>query len=562
VDRPGYHARADAHDDGGSDNATKLAELAGFPPLAELPELSRCLIDVQRLAGRHMTGALTTPHPLATAAGMDVLHAGGNASEALIAAGAALTVVMPHFCGLGGDAVWLVADRHGLSRVFLAIGQAIDRPIPKGPFPVRGPGSVLTTAAVVDGWRHAFDFSRRQWAGRAKWDDLLAPAVRLAEEGFRVTRSQAFWGDFRKAECSSWPGFGAIFMDQGRPLPAGHLLVQPALATTLRSIAELGAAEFYHGQLAGRIVEGLRAVGVTIAAEDLARTATREMPPLLLPYRNLTLLAPPPPTQGVTTLQIMGVLSRFDLSGFRPGSTDHLHLCVEAVKRAFLGRGAIADPAFSRQTPEDWLNKNAIDELAGDISIDRAMPWPHQWQHGDTVFLGAIDEQGNAASVLQSTYFDWGSGVIAGDAGIIWQNRGAAFSSDPAHPNGFAPGKLPFYTLNPGIAIKNGHPHLVYGTQGADGQPQTLAMLLTHLIDFACPPRQALAAPRFLLGRTFSDSRDSLKIERDIREEVLADLAARGHEISAIPANSPLAGQAGIVVSAGGVSQAWHDLRQ
>jgi gamma-glutamyltranspeptidase/glutathione hydrolase len=164
--------------------------------------------------------------------------------------------------------------------------------------------------------------------------------------------------------------------------------------------------------------------------------------------------------------------------------------------------------------------------------------------------------------VLQSTYFDWGSGVVAGDTGILWQNRGAGFHPDPRHPNGFAPGKLPFYTLNPGIALRDGRPELVYGTQGADGQPQTLVMLLTRLIDFAQTPPEALAAPRFLLGRTFSDSRDSLKIEADAGPAVLADLAARGHEISPIPAQSPIAGQAGIVRSEAGRAMAWHDPRQ
>lgn len=508
-----------------------------------------------------MTGAVTTPHPLATAAGMDVLRAGGTASEALIAAGAALTVLMPHFCGLGGDAVWLLADRQGRARVFLAIGQGIDRPMPTDPFPVRGPGSILTTAAVVDGWRHAFDHSRSQWGGCAKWGDLLAPAIRFATEGFFVTRSQAFWGDFRKSECGGWPGFAARFMHQGNPLPEGHLLVQPELAATLRVVSERGAGEFYSGQLAHRIVEGLRAEGVMITLEDLARTNTREVPPLALPYRNLTLLAPPPPTQGVTTLQIMGVLSRFDLAGLQAGSAEHLHLCVEAVKRAFIGREAIADPVFWHQDPNVWLEDKTIDALASDISLSQAMPWPQPWRHGDTVFLGAIDEKGNAASVLQSTYFDWGSGVVVGDTGIIWQNRGAAFRSDRAHPNCFAPGKLPFYTLTPGIALNDGRPQFAYGTQGADGQPQTLAMLLTHLIDFGRSPKQALSAPRFLLGRTFSDSRDSLKIEGDLGEEAFAELAARGHEISRIPAQSPVAGQAGIVLSEAGICHAWHDPR-
>jgi len=153
---------------------------------------------------------------------------------------------------------------------------------------------------------------------------------------------------------------------------------------------------------------------------------------------------------------------------------------------------------------------------------------------------------------LQSTYFDWGSGVVAGDTGILWQNRGAAFSTDQRHVNVFAPGKLPFYTLNPGIALRDSGPAFVYGTQGADGQPQTLSMLLTRLIDFAEAPAQALAAPRFLLGRTFSDSRDSLKLEESMGPETVSALRMLGHEVTTIPALSPLAGQAGVVLDGHG----------
>ncbi|MFU8863870.1 MAG: gamma-glutamyltransferase family protein [Rhodobacterales bacterium] len=504
---------------------------------------------------------MTTPHPLATAAGMEVLGKGGTASEALIAAGAVLTVVMPHFCGLGGDSVWLVVDRNGQQRCFLAIGQGIDRAMPEAPFPTRGPASILTTAAVVDGWDHAFRHAQSALGGRARWEDLLSPAIALADIGFPVSPSQAFWGAFRVSDSGCWLGFGAIFMAAGHPLPEGHRLRQPALAESLRLIAEGGAAEFYHGALSRRILEGLRSAGVIISADDLARTRTRDATPLSLPYRDMTLLAPPPPTQGLTTLQIMGILSRFDLTGIAAGSADHLHLCVEAVKRAFLERGTIADPAFAPQDNATALADARLDRLAQGIDPALALPWPHPRQHGDTVFLGAIDAQGNAASVLQSTYFDWGSGVVAGDTGIIWQNRGAAFDSDPAHPNAFAAGKLPFYTLNPGIALKDGRPHLVYGTQGADGQPQTLSMLLTRLIDFAQSPQEALDGPRFLLGKTFSDSRDSLKLEADISADTVATLSSKGHEISLIPAKNPLAGQAGIVQANAASCMAWHDPR-
>ena len=181
---------------------------------------------------------------------------------------------------------------------------------------------------------------------------------------------------------------------------------------------------------------------------------------------------------------------------------------------------------------------------------------------GDTVYIGATDSEGRSVSILQSVYFDWGSGVVVGDTGILWQNRGAAFSLDPKSPNVLKPGKRPFYTLSPGIALKDDKPHILYGTQGADGQPQTLAVVLTRLLDYKLDPLQALARPRFLLGRTFSDSRDSLKLERNAGADVFAELARRGHEISPIESNSPLGGQAGaIVIHADGKIEGAHDPR-
>ncbi|WP_323765869.1 gamma-glutamyltransferase family protein [Marinovum sp.] len=491
-----------------------------------------------------------------------MLDAGGTAPEAIIAAGAVLSVVAPHFCGLGGDAVWLVADRMGDRRCFLAIGQGIDRPLPTAPIPTRGAGAVLTTAAVVDGWAHALDYSARVLGGTGKWQDLIAPAATIARQGHPVSTSQAFWTEFRLPEIADWPGFEGLFVADGQPLRAGTHLRQPALAETLDTLAERGARDFYEGTLARRILRGLHDNGIPIAATDLAQTRTRETLPLSAPYRNRLLLAPPPPTQGITLLQIMGILGRLELAGLTAGSAAHLHLCIEAVKHAFKDRPSIADPKFAAIDVERMLCDATLDAKAAKIFPNRALPWPEPWQHGDTAFLGAIDSAGNAASVLQSTYFDWGAGVVAGDTGIVWQNRGAAFNSAPAHVNAFAPGKLPFYTLTPGIALNGaGRPEFVFGTQGADGQPQTLSVLLTHLIDYQAGPAEALGAPRFLLGRTFSDQRDSLKIEGHAGPEVMGRLARLGHEVAAIPAYSPLAGQAGLVLRTAEGADGHHDPR-
>lgn len=291
----------------------------------------------------------------------------------------------------------------------------------------------------------------------------------------------------------------------------------------------------------------MASLGSPITATDLRLTRTRDAEPVSQDYRGVTLLAPPPPTQGVSTLAILGILSRLDLAALPSSSAARYHLLVEAVKQAFLDREHIADPDFVNDNTPGLLDPMRLEEKARTIDRQQALEWPHPYQHGDTVFFAATDEQGRCASVLQSTYFDWGSGVVVGDSGIIWQNRGAAFSVAPRHPNAIGPGKRPFYTLNPGIAFKDGAPHMLYGTQGADGQPQTLSLLLTGLLDYGMTPTQALAQPRFLLGRTFSDVHNSLKVEQSLGGNIIQELAALGHDVLSLPALSPIFGQAGVI---------------
>ncbi|WP_102960813.1 gamma-glutamyltransferase family protein [Mangrovicella endophytica] len=499
---------------------------------------------------------VTSPHRLASEAGLRILMRGGNAIEAAVAASAALSVVYPHFCGLGGDGVWMLADRAGRSTCLLGIGQAAARLPGDDPIPVRGPLSALTSAGLVASWDAALKHSRRLWGGCEDLGILLEDAIELAGAGFPASPSQRFWLGFRSADHESWPGFQAHFAG------GGEQFRQPRLAESLRAIAEGGARTFYEGELAARIARGLADAGSTLTLTDLAATQTREAAPIRMPYRGMTLLAPPPPTQGATTLAIMGILEHLHLTGLDGRGADVLHLCVEAVKQAFLDRHLIADPDFAA-VPLDWmLDADHLAAKAAAIDPGAALPWPHVMRTGDTAFIGVVDREGRSVALLQSLYYDWGSGVVAGDTGILWQNRGAAFDRSVDGPNRLQPGKRPFYTLNPGIALRGGMPALVYGTQGADGQPQTLALLLARLIDLGLSPADALAAPRFLLGRTFSDARDTLKLEASAGEATFAELARRGHEVSAIPALSPLAGQAGVIAidAEGGVTGA-HDPR-
>ena len=534
---------------------------AGAAPLREVPAPAEAIVRPQLATSGG--GMVTSPHTLASETGARVLREGGDAIEAAVAIGAAIAVTYPHFCAIGGDAIWMIADRDGRRATVMGIGQAPGRlPAYDRPIPLRGAASTASSACAVDAWRVALEFSKANWGGRKSLAELIEPAIGFAEDGFPLSASQAFWTDFRKTDLPDWPGFQKTFMPGGAPPRAGQTFVQKELAESLRLIARNGARDFYEGELASRLAEGLAEAGSPLTAQDLRATRALLEEPVALDYRGLTLLAPPPPTQGITTLAIMGILSRFDLAAVEEGSPDFYHLCVEAVKQAFLDRGRIVDPRFADLPTGLWLDAELLDRKAAAIDRRRALPWPATFKTGDTVFFGATDAEGRSVSVLQSTYFDWGSGVVVGDTGVLWQNRGAAFSADPRSPNVIAPGKRPFYTLNPGMALKEGRPRILYGTQGADGQPQTLAAVLTRLIDYGLDPAEALARPRFLLGRTFSDSRDTLKLEASVGAATVAALEGMGHETSVIAANSALAGQAGaIVIGDDGFVRGAHDPR-
>lgn len=491
-------------------------------------------------------GMVTSPHRLASQAGLDVLKQGGNSIEAAIVMGTCLAVIYPHFTGLGGDSFMLIANEQGEAISLSGIGQCSQfLPSFTDEIPIRGGGSCLTTAATVDTLGQAFELSKRSYGGCMSWAELLAPAIKFAEEGYPLSGSQQFWLNFRGAELADIPDVERLF---GQSPQAGDLIKQPELAATLRILAKRGYRDFYEGELAQRIAEGLQEVGSSLTIDDLAATRARNEQPLRMPYREGELLAHRPPTQGVTTLEIMGILNQFDLSQIAEGSADYYHLLVEAVKCAFIDRNrSLADPDFNDVPIDQWLSAEYLAEQARTISLNEAKSWPEVFQSADTVFMAATDSKGLSVSLLQTLYYDWGSGVTAGNTGILWHNRGAAFSLDQHHPNCIAAGKRPFHTLNPGMYLKDGKPLLLYGTQGADGQPQTLSALLTRLIDYQLSPAAALEKPRFLLGKTFSDSRDSLKLERDVSELVFKQLQALGHELSEIPAQSPLAGQSGVI---------------
>lgn len=507
---------------------------------------------------------VTSPHTAASEAGLEILRRGGTAIEASIAIAAKLSVTYPHFNGLGGDAFLIMSTPNGDVMSISGIGQAFEKlPDFSEGIATRGINSAITTACTVDAWGKAYLYSKQKWGGTIPWKDLFTPAIKVAQEGYKVSNSQEFWYDFRKNEMQNWQGFHKTFSNKGKCYKEGDLLKQNELANTLTAIANYGHREFYEGKLAEKIVHSLQKMGSFIQLSDLKRTHARLELPLKISYRDGELYSLQPPTQGITTLQIMGILNCLDLKKIAPLNTpDFYHYIIEAIKLAFLDRNKlIADPEFCEKNMLNILENIYLADQAQSILPKTARMWNEKFQQGDTAYIGVVDTYGNCVSMLQTIYYDWGSGVVVDDTGILWHNRGSSFSNELLHHNSIQPYKRPFHTLNPGIFLKNKKPFLLFGTQGADGQPQTLATLLVRLIDFNLSPYSALQQPRFLLGKTFSSQEETLKIEEDATQETIKALSSMGHKIEIISAQSQLAGHAGVIkITEEGILAA-HDSR-
>ena len=424
-------------------------------------------------AGTH-GGMVTSPHALASEAGRDVLRAGGNAIEAAIAIGAALCVTYPHFTGLGGDAFWVIGDRQGTLRTLSGIGQAAAQlPAFNGAIPLRGPASAITTAATVDTWNQAYEISQSVWGGMQSWSSLFDRAHELAADGFPVTPSQHFWQTMRADELQALPGFAATFAPHG-PIPAiDERFVQPALAKSIERIARFGAREFYEGDLAERIADGLRQAGSPLTASDLARTHARNEAPLRVAYRGGELVSLQPPTQGVTTLQIMGTLERFDLGSIPEGSADYYHLLVEAVKCAFVDRDRfVCDPEFNIVPVEEMLSPATLDAHARSIHQRKRTRMAACFPSGRYGIHRRDGSRGPQRERAANGLLRLGSGVVAGDTGILWHNRGALVQHEPRASQRRAARQTAFPYAQPRHVREGRPPATAVGTQGADGQPQ------------------------------------------------------------------------------------------
>jgi gamma-glutamyltranspeptidase/glutathione hydrolase len=502
-----------------------------------------------------MRGMAVAPHSLASQSGLSVLREGGNAVEAMIAAAATIAVVYPHMNGIGGDGFWTIAQP-GQAPVGIEAAGPAARAATRGFYqdlglaaiPTRGPLSANTVAATVSGWDVAHAYSRTI-GGRMPVARLLEDAIHYARQGIPVTLSQADNTAGKLRELVERPGFSETFTIDGRAPREGEIFRQPKLAATLERLARDGLDSFYRGPLAHDIAADLALLGSPLALDDLQSYRARRVTPLHLKHSAGDVYNMTPPTQGLVSLIILGLLDRLGLGRYRPDSIEHVHLVVEATKQAFRVRDAmITDPDYMRADPQSCLTDEFLAPLAAAIRLDRALPWGEGKGPADTVWMGIIDGEGRAVSFIQSIYHEFGSGLVLPATGINWQNRGCSFLLDPAHVNTLEPGKKPFHTLNPALARFHDGRVMVYGSMGGDGQPQTQAALFSRIAVFGQHPQQAITAPRWLLGRTWGLPSDSLKLEGRFSPEIAAGLRALGHDVEMLPDFDETVGHAGTIV--------------
>ena len=509
------------------------------------------------------------PHALAAQSALAVLREGGNALEAMIAAAATIAVVYPHMNSIGGDAFWLVhvpgekpasIDACGAAARAATIdfyrGQGLEA------IPFRGGLAANTVAGTISGWALAAERARAL-GGRLPLSRLLADAIHYARDGIAVTRSQTETTRQKLDGLRGQPGFDDAFLVAGQAPATGSRFRHPRMAATLEQLARAGLDDFYRGDLARGLARDLGAVGSPLALADLESHRAQWREPLALRHSRGTLYNMDAPTQGVVSLLILGILDRLRVQAVEADSADYVHLCVEAVKQAFGVRDRfVTDPKYMEVDSRALLEGARIDALAAKIDRARAAPWGKGRGPADTIWMGVVDGEGRAVSFIQSLYHEYGSGVVLEASGINWQNRGCSFSLDERALNVLRPGRKPFHTLNPALALLDDGRTMVYGNMGGDGQPQSQSAVFTRTVLFGMDPQAAIEAPRWLLGRTWGLPSDTLKLESRFPPAVVDELRRRGHEVELVGAYDETVGHAGCIFrDAGGVLLGGYDPR-
>jgi gamma-glutamyltranspeptidase/glutathione hydrolase len=504
-------------------------------PLAQ--DKSRtAVVKPGRSVVRSQHAMVASSQPLASEVGLEVLKRGGNAVDAAIAMAAMLNVTEPMMTGMGGDAFMLVywsrtKELKGLN----ASGRA-PRALSLDYFAKRNAKQMpefgmesITVPGAFDGW-----VTLLEKYGTMKLADLLEPAIECAENGFPVMEKTAEDWNAEVAKLKKSPAAAANYLVDGRAPRPGEIFRQPNLARTLRTLGRGGRDAFYKGEIARAIADYCEKNGGFISLADLAAQKSDWVDPISTNYRGYTVYEIPPNGQGLTALLTLNILEGFDLAALSKQPVRYYHTLIEATKLAFADRNRyIADPAFSKAPVIELLSKNYAAKRRALINPNKALDSPPAGllnTGSDTTYFTIVDKDGNAVSFINSLFDSFGSGIVAGDTGIVLQNRGSAFSLDQAHPNHLEPGKRPFHTIIPAMVFKDNKLFMSFGVMGGGIQPQGHVQVLVNIIDLGMGLQQAVDAPRF----RYMSGRDVL-LEDEIPATVIRRLMALGHRRASPP---------------------------
>ena len=503
-------------------------------------------------------GIVSTSQPLATAAGLEILAKGGNAADAAVAAGAALNVTEPTSTGIGGDmfALYYSADTgkvtalNGSGRAPSAL--TLDRLKNEGLLAESLPpfhAHTVTVPGACAGW---CDLIAKH--GSLSIGDILAPAIRLASDGFPVAPlTSYFWGRGAQRQLASAPNGRELTID-GRAPKAGKIFRNPGLARTFETVAHGGASAFYQGDIAESIVGVLKEAGGCMSLDDLASHVSTWEAPISVTYRGLRVYECPPNGQGITALIALNLLEGFDLASLETLSPEKMHLMIEVMRLAFADASwYVADPKFSNVPIKELLSKEYANERRKLIDPKRATVGQKRGTpvtSSNTVYLSVVDKWGNACSFINSNYMGFGTGIIPKGWGFTLQNRGHNFSLDPKHPNALAPGKRPYHTIIPAMVTRVPSPHgrgmsegqgegetkeslyASYGVMGGFMQPQGHVQVLSALYDAGLDSQAALDLPRFCIDVEESGGR--VAIEEGMPQETYSALGKMGHPVYSV----------------------------
>ncbi len=483
---------------------------------------------------------VATSQPLAAAAGIEILSKGGNAADAAVAVAAALNVTEPISTGIGGDMFALFFDAHtkqisalngsGRAPATLTLerlkGEGFDELPPYHAYTVSVPGACAGWCDLIE--KH----------GTKSMAEILAPAIKLAEEGFPVAPiTSHFWERGAQRQLKSAPNGIELTID-GRGPRAGEIFKNPGLARTFQKVAEGGKKNFYQDEIAKAIVSVLKQAGGCLTADDLAAHVSTWETPVSVAYRGYRVYECPPNGQGITALIALNLLEGFDLSKLEALSLDRLHLEIETMRLAFAdARWYVSDPQFSNIPIAQLLSKEYANERRKLINprcatIDQKRGTPVS--SSDTVYFSVVDKFGNACSFINSNYMGFGTGIVPKGWGFTLQNRGHNFDLDPAHPNALSPSKRPYHTIIPTMATREADGSLFasFGVMGGFMQPQGHVQVFAALADSGLDPQAALDLPRFCIEDGTAGG--AVALEEGIPDEVMAALTKRGHQVQKV----------------------------